>query len=88
MPRTQLDMRAAETFIEVAQAIRSWQQAGGLRTRLADRGYGIKRFLPLARRRAKILRPFLSAMRARNPWVLLRLMRLGLYVLCIALLSN
>ena len=67
MPRTQLDMRAAETFIEVAQAIRLRQQAGGLRTRLADWGYGIKRFRPLARRRAKILRPFLSAMRARKP---------------------
>lgn len=39
--------------------------------------YGQRRARPLARRAFKILRPFLVAMRARNPWVRLRFLTLG-----------
>jgi hypothetical protein len=38
---------------------------------------GISLRRPLARRRASTLRPFLVAMRARNPWVRLRRTLLG-----------
>lgn len=39
--------------------------------------YGQRRARPLARRAFKTLRPFLVAMRARNPWVRLRFLTLG-----------
>ena len=44
--------------------------------------YGQRRARPLARRAFRILRPFLVAMRARNPWVRLRFLTLGWNVLC------
>ena len=36
-----------------------------------------RRFRPLARRRARTCRPFLVAMRTRNPWVRFRCRRFG-----------
>lgn len=39
--------------------------------------YGQSRARPLARRAFNTLRPFLVAMRARNPWVRLRFLTLG-----------
>ena len=39
--------------------------------------YGISRLRPLARRRARTLRPFFVAMRARKPWVRARRTLLG-----------
>lgn len=44
--------------------------------------YGQRRARPLARRAFNTLRPFLVAMRARNPWVRLRFLTLGWNVLC------
>lgn len=44
--------------------------------------YGQRRARPLARRALRTLRPFLVAMRARNPWVRLRFLTLGWNVLC------
>lgn len=41
------------------------------------RGQGISFLRPLARRRARILRPLAVAMRARNPWVRARRTLLG-----------
>ena len=51
------------------------QQAGSARKALVDQG--VSRFRPLARRRASTCRPERVAMRARKPWVRLRLMTLG-----------
>jgi hypothetical protein len=45
---------------------------------------GVSRARPLARRACKTLRPLRVALRARNPWVLARLMRLGWKVCFIA----
>lgn len=45
--------------------------------------YALSRLRPFARRRLNTLRPFLVAMRARNPWVRLRFKLLGWKVLFI-----
>lgn len=45
--------------------------------RLPTINYAESRTRPRARRRAKILRPFLVAMRARKPWLRLRFRTLG-----------
>jgi len=49
----------------------------------------VRRLRPLARRRLRTRRPFLVAMRARNPWVRLRFTLLGWYVrfMAVALLK-
>ena len=57
-------------------------QPGGTRKAMADRcrlnqRYGVSRARPLARRRASTLRPLRVAMRARKPWLRLRLSTLG-----------
>ena len=53
---------------------------GLLAARATLAGYGVSRARPLARRRFRIRRPALVAMRARNPWVRARLILLGWYV--------
>jgi hypothetical protein len=49
---------------------------------------GVSRALPLARRRARIWRPFFVAIRARNPWLRLRRRLLGWKVRFIVPLSG
>ena len=54
---------------------RKTEAAVGWRVRIPTQGISFLR--PLARRRAKTLRPFAVAMRARNPWVRARRTLLG-----------
>src|SRR5690606_15777295 len=50
---------------------------GAAGERAAHRHQAVRRLRPLARRRARILRPSAVAMRARKPWSRLRLRLLG-----------
>lgn len=55
-----------------------------VRSDLSEAAYGESCARPLARRRFKTRRPALVAIRARNPWVLARLILLGWNVRFIA----
>lgn len=72
---------AAEDAAELRRSSQPASAGKTLRRVAADgsatRRYGASRARPLARRRLKTCRPFFVAMRARKPWVLLRLRLLG-----------
>src|SRR5690606_36956597 len=57
----------------------------GLRHGAARPGQALRRLRPLARRRARILRPSAVFMRARKPWSRLRLRLLGWKVRLVAM---
>ena len=61
----------------ILAAGRSAVLAPAARVRFYREAVTARRFRPLARRRARTCRPFLVAMRTRNPWVRFRCRRFG-----------
>lgn len=71
--------RIGENTVEIpgTKEARNPRELGVGELAVALRDQGDTRARPLARRALSTLRPFLVAMRLRNPWVLARLIRLG-----------